>query len=114
MKKTTGKIRSKNAQKVIGMVTTYFGNERLHVDYGTKVLITAVFKRKFDKRLVPDHDPEFNYIYVTDNDELQRLGGLDLADIVEVRFWHPTENRWCPVCDKVGDLRVLEAFKNLR
>ena len=117
MKKTTSKSRSKGSnketQKVIGTVTTYLGNEKRLGSHGTKMLVTAVLKRKFDERLVPDRDPGCDYIYVSDNDELERLGGLAPMDTVEVQCWHPTENRWCAVCDE-SNLKDLEAFKNLR
>jgi len=118
MKKTTGKSASKGSKKetqnVIGTVTTYLGHERRLGGHGTKILVTAVLKSKFDERLVPDRDPECDYIYVADNEELERLGGLDPADSLEVQCWHPTENRWCAVYDEVSDIRELEAFKAVR
>jgi hypothetical protein len=117
MKKTTSKSTSKGSnketQKVIGTVTTYLGKEKRMGGHGTKILVTAVLKRKFDERLVPDRDTGCDYVYVSDNDELERLGGLDPVDSVEVQCRHPTENRWCWVCDEVTDLRVLEAFKDI-
>ena len=117
MKKTTSKSTSKGSnketQKVIGTVTTYLGNERRLGGHGTKMLVTAVLKRKFDEQQVSDRDPGCDYVYVADNDELERLGGLDQMDTVEVQCWHPTENRWCAVCDE-SNLKDLETFKNLR
>jgi len=99
---------------VIGTVTKYLGHEERFGGYGIKMLVTAVFKRKFDERLVPDRDTGCDFVYVSDNDELQRLGGLDPTDSVEVQCWHPRQNRWCVVYDEIKNIRELDAFKNIR
>lgn len=114
MKNRTNSGSKKAARKVVGLVTTYIGHERRLGGHGTKVLITAVLKRKFDPRLIPDLDPECDYHYVTDNEFLETLGGLDPADSLEVQCRHPREDRWCAVCDEVTDIRQLEAFKDVR
>ena len=95
---------------IIGTITTYHGDEHRYLR-GYKVKVIGVFKRVVASG--PSHDPDDDICVITTDDELERLGGLDANDRVEVQPWLEGEGRFSFVS---SDPRVtdLDAFKHLR
>lgn len=69
-------------QKVIGTTTTYCGDEHRYLS-GHQLCSVGVFIGAAS----PDHDPDLDAAYVTDDDELARIGGVTAADRIEVKPW---------------------------
>lgn len=75
--------------KTIGTITTYDGNEHPYLR-GHKVRVVAVMKGA----AAPDHDPDRDGMYLRDEDEVARVGGVGADDRVEVQPWLEREQRW--------------------
>jgi hypothetical protein len=98
----------KKTKKIIGTVTTYHGDEHRYLR-GYKVIIIAVLKNAAK----PDIDvdgPE--YANISDEEELQRAGGVTANDRIEVSPFLKSEGRYSFVS---SDPRALDLarFKSL-
>ena len=91
--------------KVIGMITTCNSNEHRYLR-GHQVRIIAVIKGG----AAPDLDPDADLAIATTDEELERLGGLDAHDRVEVTPWIASEGRFSFVTSdpKATDLAAFE------
>ena len=76
-------------QTIIGTTTTYHGTEHRYLN-GYKVLIIAVIKGAAG----PDYDPDADEVYLTDNEDLARAGGVGPYDRVAVQPWLEREGRF--------------------
>lgn len=75
--------------KTIGTIATYDGDERPYLR-GHKVRIVAVLPRA----AAPDFDPDRDGAVLSDDDEVERAGGVTAHDRVEVQPWVEREQRW--------------------
>ena len=73
----------------LGTITTYRGTEHPYLR-DQKVRIIAVLKHAAR----PDHDPDADGGYITDEEDLVRIGGVDADDHVEVQPWLEEEGRF--------------------
>lgn len=90
MKTKRKSTRSRGAaEPVIGRCTTYHGTEHGYLR-GYTVKIIAVIKNAAR----PDHDPDVDGDYITDEDELARAGGVTADDRIEVQPWIEKEGRF--------------------
>jgi len=91
--------------KVIGTVTTCNSNEHSYLAHH-EVKIVAVIKGA----AAPDLDPDADLAIATTDEELERLGGLDAHDRVEVTPWIASEGRFSFVTSdpKAVDLAAFE------
>ncbi|MBN1656516.1 MAG: hypothetical protein JXA30_22285 [Deltaproteobacteria bacterium] len=107
--KTIQKTKTaKKTTKIIGAVTTYHGDEHRYLR-GYKVIIIAVLKNAAK----PDIDvdgPE--YANISDEEELQRAGGVTADDRIEVSPYLEKEGRYSFVS---SDPRAIDlaCFKSL-
>ena len=74
---------------IIGTTTTYHGIEHRYLA-GYAVRIVGVMKGA----AAPDHDPEADCAYLTDDLEIARAGGIGVLDRVEVQPWLDGEGRF--------------------
>ncbi len=91
--------------KVIGTVTTCNSTEHRYLAHH-EVKIVAVIKGA----AAPDLDPDADLAIATTDEELERLGGLDAHDRVEVTPWIASEGRFSFVTSdpKAVDLAAFE------
>jgi hypothetical protein len=75
--------------KILGSTTTYHGSEHPYLR-GCKVRIVAVMKRA----AAPDNDPDRDDVYLHDEEELVRAGGVAADDRIEVQPWLEGDQRW--------------------
>ena len=75
--------------KTIGTITTYDGNEHPYLR-GHEVRVVAVMKGA----AAPDHDPDRDGMYLRDEDDVARVGGVTAHDRIEVQPWLEREQRW--------------------
>ena len=76
-------------KRVIGSTTVYEGRSQAYLR-GHQLKIVAVLKGRAD----PDADVDDENAYITDDDDLARVGGVTADDRVEVLPWIEKENRW--------------------
>ena len=108
MKTIRNTKRAKKTKKIIGTVTTYHGDEHRYLR-GYKVIIIAVLKNAAK----PDIDvdgPE--YANISDEEELQRAGGVTSDDRIEVSPFLKREGRYSFVSSdpKAIDLACFETL----
>ncbi len=76
-------------ERVIGRVTTCEGDEHGYLR-GHRIKVIAVLKGAARQDSDPDEDGRF----ITDDDELERAGGLTADDRVEVQPWLESKGRY--------------------
>ncbi len=93
--------------KTIGLETVYRGSEHRYLG-GLRVRIVAVLKGAAREGRDPDED----YAYLKDDDEIARAGGVTADDRIEVQPWMEKEQRFSFV---TSDPRAidLECFAEL-
>jgi hypothetical protein len=91
--------------KVIGMITTCNSTEHRYLAHH-EIKIVAVIKGA----ATPDLDPDADLAIATTDEELERLGGLEANDRVEVVPWIESESRFSFVTSdpKAIDLAAYE------
>ena len=94
-------------KKVIGTITTCNSSEHAYLR-GYQVKVIAVIKGAAD----PDLEVDDDYDIATTDEELARLGGLEVADRVDVQPWLESEGRFSFVSSdpKATDLACFEAL----
>ena len=94
-------------KNVIGTITTCISNEHRYLR-GHQVKIIAVIKGAAD----PDLEVDDDYDIATTDEELARLGGLEVDDRVDVQPWLESEGRFSFVSSdpKATDLACFEAL----
>ena len=75
--------------KTIGITTIYDGAELRYLR-GHRVRIVAVLKNA----LRADYDPDQDGQYIRDEDDLERAGGVNSDDRIEVQPWLEAEGRF--------------------
>lgn len=93
--------------KTIGTITTYDGDEHPYLR-GHRVRIVAVLPRAAAADVAPDCDG----VFLRDDDEVERAGGITADDRVEVQPWLEREQRWSFV---TSDPRAIDltCFRHL-
>ncbi len=93
--------------KTIGTITTYDGDEHPYLR-GHKLRIVGVMKGAAAEDFDPDHDG----VFLRDDDEVERAGGITADDRVEVQPWLEREQRWSFV---TSDPRAIDltCFRHL-
>ena len=96
-------------KKVIGTITTCDSDEHPYLR-GYQVKIVAVIKNSADL----DADPDEEDNYITDNEDLQRAGGVTANDRVEVQPFLDKEGRYSFVSSdpKAEDLACFSNIAN--
>ena len=91
-------------QQVIGLETTYTGNEHPYL-VGYRVKVIAVLKGAAAR----DFDPDRPGLLITDDTMLAQNGGLTSDDRVEVVPWIARERDWsfCSSDARAGDLAAF-------
>ena len=91
-------------KQVIGIETTYTGNEQGYLA-GLRLKIVAVLKGAAG----PAYDPDARADYITDDDELARAGGVEPTDRVEVLPWIARDRDWsfCSSYPRAADLAAF-------
>ena len=99
--------------RVIGVETTYVGNEVRFGGHGARVKITGVLCRGRHIGVAPE-DRQAGYLYVTDDIRLAQLGGIQPGDSVEVHYWLPEEGQWGFVGHEIPEVSDLAIFADLK
>ena len=95
-------------KKIIGKVTTYHGDEHPYLK-GYKVRIVAVLHNAAK----PDIDVDGpDYDHISDDEDLERAGGVTAHDRIEVQPWIEKEGRFSFVSSDPLT-RDLAAFEGL-
>lgn len=96
--KTSGKTTY--PKKIIGVEAVHVGNSLSLDGYGSKVLVTGVFR--YDE---PEDSPDR---FLTCNKRLQSLGGLRATDGLEVHVWLSRYGRFSFVGEEVSDASLID------
>ena len=105
MRKRTTQTQQAEAEKVIGAITTYKGDEHAFMK-GCKVRIVAVLRNAARA----DYNPDAEDGYIKDEEYLHATGGVTAGDRIEVQPWVDKAGRfsWVTSDPKATDLLAFE------
>ena len=99
-------------KKIIGCTTVYTGTEHRYLKK-YKVKIIAIFKNAVLSE-EEGYNPEADDAYITDNEYLNKIGGVTANDRVEVQLFLEKEGRysWVSSDPKAADLKIFDFLLN--